>query len=215
MSKAPPIGPERVVAFGDLVLDLQRIRNDSLAGAILVVRCLGRRFDPRKILLADFHHAFGQRRREQGLRDVGAQLLETVVHFRFAHGGLGFGYASGQLRSSPQWQLLLDTIGEIAVFLWLESFVAVNAAAEHRHRVFPRADALGVERSRANARISSLERRIVRARFANEPIDVVRRDDDNVRRRDGLRIFSGPAIQQGGGRDQNSSKEFHGRGESV
>ena len=107
MGKAAAVGAERIIALGDFILDLQRVGDDSLAGAILVVRGLDRGFDPGKVLLADFHHALGERRHEQPLRDFAAQLLGAVVHFGFAHGGLRFSDAASQLGSSPQWQLLL------------------------------------------------------------------------------------------------------------
>ena len=60
--EAATVGAKRVVAPGNFVLDLQRVGDDGLTGAILVVGRFGRGFDPGEVLLADFHHALGQRR---------------------------------------------------------------------------------------------------------------------------------------------------------
>ena len=204
------VGAKSVVTLGNFVLDLQRVSHDSLTRAILVVRSLGRGLDPREVLLADVHHALGQRGHEQRLRDLGSQLLRAIVHFRLAHRGLRFSDAPCELGPSPQRQLLLDTVSEIAVFRCAETARAINAATEHRHRVIPSADRLGVERGRTHARVGGLERRIVRARFGDQAVDVGGRDDHRIRRCDELHILSSPSVHQAGARNQNSSKEFHG-----
>ena len=127
-----------------------------------------------------------------------------------AHRSLRFGDAPCQLGPSPQGQLLFHAVSKIAVFRRVETARAIDAAAEQRRWIFPSADRLRVERRGAHAGVSGLERRIVRARFRDETIDVVSCDDNDVGRRDGFRIFRGPAVQQAGARDQNCFKKFHG-----
>jgi len=198
-----PVRAEAVVAFRQLVLELQGVGEGGLAVAVLGLDGFDGCLEPGQVLLPDFDRPPGQGRAEQFCRDVPAQLLQTITGIGQAQGSLGFGGKPVEFWKAPQREFLFNAIGKIANLGRVHTARVEGAAAQHQGWILPGANTFRVEFGGADTGIGRFQGWVIGPRRGHEGVDVLAGD------RDGAGRVGRPGIEQGADREQDDGGILH------